>query len=85
MFGIDCLGLSAGNKQTANLCIRGHDRNDVTINTIFSENSFELSDSVKFINASSYYEAVVIDEWSGELPVRGQWIVGYGRLMVVAE
>uniref|UniRef100_A0A7C3I834 NlpC/P60 domain-containing protein n=1 Tax=Gracilinema caldarium TaxID=215591 RepID=A0A7C3I834_9SPIR len=37
--------------------------------------------SVKFINASSYYEKVIIDEWDYNELVRGQWIVGFGRVL----
>jgi len=37
--------------------------------------------SVIFINASSYYEKVIIDEWNYNELVRGQWIVGFGRFL----
>lgn len=37
--------------------------------------------SVIFINASSYYEKVTIDEWNYNELVRGQWIVGFGRFL----
>ena len=36
----------------------------------------------KFINASSYHEKVVIDEWSISEKKRGQWFVGAGRLKI---
>jgi hypothetical protein len=37
--------------------------------------------SIIFINASSYYEKVIIDEWNYNELVRGQWIVGFGRFL----
>lgn len=37
-------------------------------------------DTFRFINASSYYGAVVIDEWPIRGEVRGQWFAGAGRL-----
>jgi cell wall-associated NlpC family hydrolase len=39
----------------------------------------------KFINASSYYEKVVVDTWSLEGKKRGQWFVGAGRLKTSFE
>jgi cell wall-associated NlpC family hydrolase len=39
------------------------------------------SDSVRFINASSFYDEVLVDEWPLTGTVRGQWIKGYGRLL----
>lgn len=37
---------------------------------------------VTFINASSYHDKVVTDEWPLDDNVRGQWIVGFGRLLI---
>lgn len=37
---------------------------------------------VTFINASSYYDAVIRDTWPLEEDVRGQWIAGFGRLVI---
>lgn len=37
--------------------------------------------SIIFINASSYYEKVIIDEWNYNELVRSQWIVGFGRFL----
>lgn len=39
------------------------------------------ADSVRFINASSFYNVVLVDEWPLTGTVRGQWIAGYGRLL----
>lgn len=36
--------------------------------------------TIEFINASSYYKKVCIDEWPIEGTKRGQWFVGFGRL-----
>lgn len=38
-------------------------------------------DKFKFINASSYYGKVVIDSFQVSGVVRGQWFVGFGRLL----
>ncbi|MCF7915630.1 MAG: C40 family peptidase, partial [Spirochaetaceae bacterium] len=38
--------------------------------------------SVQFINASSYYGKVAVDEWELSDTVRGQWIEAFGRLKV---
>lgn len=43
------------------------------------------ADSVSFINASSYYHMVLVDEWPLTGTVRGQWIAGYGRLLARAR
>ncbi len=40
------------------------------------------TDSVQFINASSFYDKVLVDEWPLSGTVRAQWIAGYGRLLV---
>ena len=39
-------------------------------------------DLITFINASSYYGKVVIDTWDINELVRGQWIVGFGKLQL---
>ena len=36
----------------------------------------------EFINASSYYDEVVIDSWSINGMKRGQWFIGAGRLKI---
>lgn len=38
--------------------------------------------TIEFLNASSYYGKVLIDDWPVEGTKRGQWLVGFGRLMV---
>lgn len=37
---------------------------------------------IEFINASSYHQKVCIDEWPIEGKKRGQWFVGFGRLII---
>lgn len=34
----------------------------------------------EYVNASSYYGAVVIDTWPLQGAKRGQWVVGFGRM-----
>lgn len=41
--------------------------------------------SVQFINASSYYGKVVVDEWELSGAVRGQWIEAFGRLKICVQ
>jgi len=41
--------------------------------------------TVQFINASSYYGKVVVDEWGVSEMVRGQWIEAFGRLKVCVQ
>lgn len=44
------------------------------------------SDSeVELINDSSYYDAVVVDQWPVSGAKRGQWVAGGGRLMLPAD
>ena len=38
---------------------------------------------VKFVNASSYFGEVVVDTWPLDGTKRGQWVVGFGRLVVM--
>ena len=38
-------------------------------------------DKVEFINASSHYLKVLVDEWPLNDTVRGQWIAGFGRFL----
>ena len=38
-------------------------------------------ESVRFINASSFYDKVLVDEWPLTVTVRGQWIAGFGRFL----
>jgi len=40
------------------------------------------SGTVEFINASSYYGSTVSDTWGLKQIVRGQWIVGFGRILI---
>lgn len=40
------------------------------------------ADTVVFLNASSYYGKVLVDEWPVDTAVRDQRIAGYGRLVV---
>jgi len=39
---------------------------------------------VTFINASSYFNKVVLDTWNLHAIIRGQWIVGFGRMKIIA-
>ena len=41
--------------------------------------------SVQFINASSHYGKVVLDEWELSDTVRGQWIEAFGRLKICVQ
>ena len=41
--------------------------------------------AVEFVNASSYFDQVVVDEWSLSETVRGQWIEAFGRLKVCGD
>lgn len=37
---------------------------------------------IVFINASSFFNKVVIDEWNYDGKIRDQWIVGFGRILI---
>ncbi|HKK64331.1 MAG TPA: NlpC/P60 family protein [Clostridia bacterium] len=41
--------------------------------------------SVQFINASSHFDEVVLDEWKKSETVRGQWIEAFGRLKICVQ
>ena len=41
------------------------------------------NENITFINASSYYGKIVVEKWKLHEIVRNQWIVGFGRLLIV--
>ena len=43
------------------------------------------NETVTFINASSYYGKVALDTWTVYEIVREQWIVGFGRVKIIAQ
>jgi cell wall-associated NlpC family hydrolase len=51
----------------------------ITHGAIFIEHT---ETTVKFINASSFYGIVTVDIWPFSGLTRGQWIAGFGRLIV---
>ncbi len=56
------------------------DDHPITHGGVFIE--AESATEFTFLNASSYYDEVVIDTWSTEDQIRGQWFVGIGRLLI---
>lgn len=57
-----------------------HDKDRITHGGLFI--GWKDNETIEFLNASSYYGKVLIDEWPIQGTKRGQWFVGCGRLIV---
>ena len=75
--------LSFENIKEGDLIFITNEKNKVTHGGLFIK--WIDKDTFQFINASSYYEKVVIDEWPIDEIKREQWFVGAGRFKMSYE